>query len=57
MPIDTLILSGALVASGLYITYLHWRYNRLRRWSIMASYALEASLDALLEKADEDTSS
>lgn len=54
---EVVILSGALVVSGLYITYLHWRYNRLRRWAIMASYALEASLDALLEKADEDTDS
>lgn len=54
---EVYILSAALVASGLYITYLHARYNRLRRWSIMASYALEASLDALMERADDDTDS
>ena len=54
---EVAILSGALVASGLYITYLHYRYNRLRRWSIMASYALEASLAIMTEKTDEDTDS
>ena len=54
---EVMILSLALVASGLYITYLHWRYNRLRRWSIMASYALQASLEAMMEKENEDTDS
>ena len=54
--IEVYILSACLVASGLYITYLHARLNRLRRWSVLASYALEASLDALMEKADDTDS-
>ena len=54
---EVILLSVALVASGFYITYLQWRLARLRKWAAMASFALEAALETLLERADDDTDS
>lgn len=54
---EVILLSVALVASGIYITYLQWRLARLRKWAAMASFALEAALETLLERADDDTDS
>lgn len=55
---ETYILGGALIASGLYITYLHNVIRKYRYTLTLTNTALEAAFEYIMEaKADEDSDS
>jgi multisubunit Na+/H+ antiporter MnhC subunit len=48
------LLSGLLVASGLYISYQWATIRKYRATLTIATYALEAAYDTIMEKKNED---
>ena len=47
---EVIILSGALVASGLYITYLLSQLNRYRKVLALATMAMESAYVQILDQ-------
>ena len=51
---EVYILAGALVASGLYITYQYSVIAKYRRMLALSVYALEAAYDHIVGEKDEE---
>lgn len=51
---DVYLLSCTLVASGLYIMYLHSVIRKYAEWANMARYALRSAYDIITSKGEND---
>lgn len=54
MSTEVVVLAGALVLAGLYITYQHSLIVRYKRTLMMATYALQAAYFNLTSEDYED---
>ena len=51
---EVYLLSASLVASGLYIVYLHGVIRKYAEWTNMARYALMSAYDIIISKGESD---